>query len=101
MHIFELCDQIRKRPGIFLDGDKSIRRLRSFLVGFEFGVGSTGGEIQGPEDMRKFNLWVASQLGYTESTSGWCNMILSEAGTDERAFDVFFEMLDKYKLNSL
>lgn len=89
MHIFELCHQIRKRPGIFLNGDGSIKRLRSFLVGFEPGAGSAGGEIQGAEDMRKFNLWLASRLEYAEATSGWCNMLLSEAGTDELAFDLF------------
>src|SRR5579859_4280709 len=97
MHIFELCELIRRKPDFFLDGDRSVKRLRSFLVGFETGANSKQGELTGQEDIRQFNSWVASQLGFSNSTSGWCNMILSKAKTDEEAFEVFFDLLDKYR----
>jgi hypothetical protein len=107
MHIFELCDWIRRRPAIALDGDKSIKRLRSFLVGYEAGVGFQAGsdlnhsKLSGSEDMRLFNDWVARQLGYGNSTSGWCNMITARAGSDEQAFEMFFQLLDQFRnLNS-
>jgi hypothetical protein len=95
MHVFDLCDRIREKPSIFLDGDKSLRRLRSFLTGYE--AGSNGVGLAGAEDLRMFNLWVAEQLGFSESTSGWCNMVGLKAGSDEKAFDLFFELLDKYR----
>jgi hypothetical protein len=103
MHIFELCDEIRKRPGLLLDGDKSIKRLRSFLAGYEAGVAyQTGGDssvlkLTGAEDLRSFNSWVAKQLGIAEATSGWCSMILGHAGSDEKAFGEFFQLLDEYR----
>jgi hypothetical protein len=96
MHAFDLCDRIREKPSIFLDGDKSLKGLRSFLAGYE--VGSSNGKgFSGAEDLRKFNAWVAEQLDFSESTSGWCNMITSKAGSDEKAFNLFFELLDKYR----
>jgi hypothetical protein len=103
MHIFELCDAIRRRPAIYLDGDKSIKRLRSFLVGYEAGVGFQAGsdvnqrKLIGAEDIRSFNDWVAKRLGYGNSTSGWCNMILSRTDSDEKAFDMFFQLLDEFR----
>lgn len=103
MHIFELCDAIRRRPAIYLSGDKSIKCLRSFLVGYEAGVGFQASpdlnqsKLTGAEDMRSFNDWVAKRLGYSNSTSGWCNMILSRADSEERAFEMFFRLLDEFR----
>lgn len=103
MHLFELCDNITRRPAIYLDGDKSIIRLRSFLVGYEAGVGYQAGpgatqlKLVAAEDMRSFNNWVAEQFGYSNSTRGWCNMILERAGSDEKAFDLFCQLLNKYR----
>lgn len=103
MHVFDLCDQIKRRPGIYLDGDKSIKRLRSFLVGYDAGVGFQAGpdltqrKLVGAEEMRLFNDWVAKRLGYSNSTRGWCEMIAARVGSDEKAFDVFFELLDQFR----
>jgi hypothetical protein len=103
MHLFELCNHIKEKPALFLDGEKSIRRLSSFINGYQAGVGYQAGgsldqlKLTGAEGMREFNSWVAKQLGFSESTSGWCNMILSKAGSDKKAFNLFFELLDKYR----
>ena len=90
-----------------MDGEKSIRRLRSFLAGYEAGVGYQAGgnwdqmKLTGAEDMGYFNAWVAKRLNYSESGSGWCNMILSKAGADDKAFDLFFELLDTYRSENM
>ncbi len=99
MHVFNILEAIRSPRGlsIYLDGDKSLRRLRSFLVGYDGGLGQCGVQLEGHEELRAFEQWVAKQLEFGGSTCGWCNMILSKAGSDERAFDMFFELLDRFK----
>ena len=85
------------KPGFYLDGDESIKRLLSFLVGYESGLIAGGGNLHEFGDLRDFGAWVAKQLGFFESTSGWCNMILSAAGSDAKAFILFFDLLDRYR----
>jgi hypothetical protein len=48
------------------------------------------------EVFQGFNDWVAEKLGFTESTSGWCNMISEGTGNDEQAYHRFFQLLDEF-----
>lgn len=97
MSVYQLLDIIRNDAPFYLREQKSLKALRVYLSGFEDGL-IEGGKKQGIfGELRPFNSWVAKQLGFGESTSGWCNMILSKAGSDEKAFDLFFELLDKYR----
>lgn len=95
--IIEILDKIRRLPAIYLDGDRSLKRVRSFLVGYEVGAVATARELTDREQFHQFTNWVASRLGYAESTIGWCNMILEKAGSDEKAYDMFFELLDEFR----
>ena len=97
MDIVEMLEKIRHRPGIYVDGDISLKRVRSFLVGYEVGMLSRDRELTDREQFHQFNDWVAKRLGYTSSTSGWCNMILEKAGGDEKAYEMFFELLEEFK----
>ena len=45
---------------------------------------------------RDFHDWVAYRTHYRESTSGWCNMIVSTTESEEEAFDRFFELLEEH-----
>lgn len=100
MNVDELLDGIRKRPNFYLENQKSLRILRSFLVGFDYGLSKSGNQPSVYEQLRHFNDWVSVQLGFGESTGGWCNMIVSKAGSDEKAFDLFFELFDKYRMDN-
>src|SRR5215469_11420925 len=84
MDIIELFEEIRRRPGIYIDGDKSLKRVRSFLVGYQVGAATTARELTDREHFHRFDEWVASRLGYTGSSRGWCDMILGRAGSDEK-----------------
>jgi len=97
MDVLELFEQIRRKPGIYLDGDKSLKRLRSFLVGYECGAATTARELTDHLHFHEFHDWIAKRLGYTSSSSGWCNMILEKSGSDEKAYEMFFELLDEFK----
>lgn len=95
--IFELLDRIKKRPAIFLDGDPSLKRLRSFLVGYECALGRLQLTLAGHAIFYLFNDWVAAHLDFGNSTSGWCNMILAKCGNDDaKAYQFFFDLLDQF-----
>ncbi|MEM1098803.1 MAG: hypothetical protein AAGH92_08435 [Planctomycetota bacterium] len=91
-----LIDCIRQRPAMFFDR-KSLTALRHFHLGYQMGCCQ-----QEVDDDRlllipsDFHDWVAYRTHYNSSTSGWCNMILETSGSEELAFDRFFELLDEH-----
>jgi hypothetical protein len=88
-----ILERIRQRPPLFL-GDRTLTGLWHFLHGYSL----AWGELRaGPLNLlpKDFHDWVAYRLHFLESTSGWRNMILSQA-TDERvALERFWELLDE------
>jgi hypothetical protein len=91
MDAYELVEIVRKKPGFYLHTVKSLRQLHSLLIGYE--IGAKQGICS---DFRPFNRWLAEEFGLPEA-SGWCNMIITRAGSDEAAFDLFFELLDRFR----
>jgi hypothetical protein len=95
--IYDVLELVRKRPPIYLD-EYSIKRLRSFLVGYQGGLISQGFEFRNANpDFHAFNDWVAKRLGFFESTAGWCNMILEKSVNERDALERFFALLDEFK----
>jgi hypothetical protein len=90
MDIYELVEVVRKKPGFYLHG-RSLRQLNSLLIGYE--IGAKQGICS---DFRPFNSWLAKRFDLPEA-AGWCNMVVECAGSDEAAFDLFFELLDRFK----
>jgi hypothetical protein len=92
-----LLDQIRKRPAMYL-GEYSLSALSHFISGYCFALDIHA--IRRSSDPnalpRDFHDWVAYRLHFKESTSGWCSMILTCAGSEKDAFDRFFSLLDEY-----
>lgn len=93
---FVVLKMIQAKPMFFLDGDLSIKRIRSFIVGYECGLAEVGASADDSVTLRDFNDWVADKLEFGESTSGWCNMILTRTESDREAYDRFFELLDQF-----
>lgn len=78
-------------------GRKSLSAFHSFLIGYgmacyRHGIANDLG-LDIPGD---FHDWVAYRTHFKESTSGWCNMILSTTKSEEEAFDRFFELLEDH-----
>ena len=90
MDAYELVEIVRKKPGFYLHGT-SLRQLQSLLIGYE--IGAKQGICS---DFRPFNRWLAKEFGLPEG-HGWCNMVITRAGSDEAAFDLFFELLDRFR----
>lgn len=95
--IFQLLDWVYKKPAIFLDGEGSLKRLRSFLVGYECGLARANLFLRQSEIFAGFNDWIAEELEFPESTSGWCNMVQERAGSDKSAYELFFKLLGKFR----
>jgi len=96
-----VLEAIRKRPAMYL-GVYSLSALRHFISGYSFALDTHA--IRDASDPltlpRDFHDWVAYRLRFKESTSGWCNMILNRAGSENDAFDRFFTLLDEYRVRS-
>ena len=89
--LFGLLDEVRRRPAMMGTEAKSLTALRVFLSGFEYGVARF--EKRGIFGyLRPFNSWVAKELGFAESTSGWCNMILARAESEQKAAGCMIRM---------
>ncbi len=99
--IFEFLDTFfRKRPKMFL-GEKKFAYLFFFLLGHRWGYETKNTNMDSSIFFYlDFKNFVAEKLGISELTEfHWSKMILDTAEDDEeKAFDIFFEILDKFKL---
>jgi hypothetical protein len=94
--IFEFLESLRERPALFF-GKRSLIRLHAYLLRYQAGVTKANLALGGEEHFAAFHDWVAKALGFSSSTAGWSNMILEKSGSDEAAFKMFFELLDRFK----
>jgi hypothetical protein len=95
---YELLDAIRLRPAMYLS-EPSITALYNFINGYSF-HNEARFEIQKGTDppFPEFHNWTAMRLGFKESTSGWCKMLLKvKNGDEEKAFQRFFVLLDEFR----
>lgn len=97
--IYDVLARIRSKPAMYI-GEKSIVRLDAFLQGISTGLAMANLALRDVHDFRRFYDWVARRLGFYESTSGWCNMILSKSSNDEEALKQFFVLLDEFRKDS-
>ncbi len=96
-NIYEFLARINERPGLYL-GEKSITALRGFFDGYITAYLENDLIIDwGKPSFRGFNDWVADYFHYKESTAGWKNILLWKLGNEEKAFDQFFLLLEKYR----
>lgn len=93
--VFDFLSSVRRRPGLYF-GETSLSRLHAYLLGYEAGVAKCGKSFAGAVQFHSFHDWVAAEFGFSSSTSGWCKMIQSKAESDEKAFHLFFELLDRF-----
>lgn len=94
--VFDFLFSLRKKSALYF-GEKSLTRLRVFLAGYQCGLAKAGKILNGEVRFHSFHDWVAAKLGFTSSTSGWCNMILSKSKDEKAAFDRFFELLEEFQ----
>ena len=87
---------LRKRPVLYF-GEKSLSRLSVYLAGYQHGLGRLGKALKQQDEFHRFHDWIAFKFEFSNSTSGWCKMILAKAENEEKAFDLFFELLGEFQ----
>ena len=99
--VYEFFDKIKERPAKYV-GKKSLTRIQMFFYGYCYALDLQHIEFKGEKfKSYSFHDWIAEKLGWRESTSGWLNMILDKAnGDEEKAVDLFYELLDEFKLEN-
>lgn len=92
---YELIDMLRLRTGMYI-GYASPTHLHSYLSGYYQAKGEDTSIPRDPS-FHGFHQWVANKLDYSESTSGWANMIEDQREDKELSLLLFFELLDEYR----
>ncbi|WP_430443811.1 hypothetical protein [Sphingorhabdus contaminans] len=96
-NLYKYIDLIRTRPGMYIGGN-SVRLLACHLDGYEAACRWKGVEETLFPPWYDFHEYVRARTGFTESTSGWANMLLKYCGGDEvKALDRFFVMFDAFR----
>lgn len=90
--IYKKLNDIKKKPDIYL-GRKSLELLDAFINGYcsrEFEEDNNC-----INDFLKFDEFVRNQYKIQEEFN-WLRIIQFYTNTDEEAFDLFFDLLDKF-----
>ena len=98
--ILDLFNEIQKKPWAFLDGEKSITRLRSFLVGYECGLAKLGFRMSGYEKLDAFQTWIGQRLSPGEPVHSWWVAVRAKTGNEEEAYNLIFELLADFSLEN-
>ena len=81
---------------MYLMGPKSLKHVCSFLVGYQCGRADASEKMDDQQYIR-FHAWLAKRLAYEGTAKSWHTVILKKAGSDEKAYQMFFELLDEFK----
>ncbi|WP_269236593.1 hypothetical protein [Flavobacterium flavigenum] len=97
MNLYTLLELIREKPYLYI-GDKKLSTLYYNINGYI--LNTTHNEIN--ENLipkwDTFNDFIAKELNYAESTSGYCRMILERNNFDEeKALIEFYKLLDIFR----
>ena len=76
MDPWSLIDLVRRRPGTYI-GEPTPEKLQLFLGAYRLALVDAGLAGSDWTSFDRFHGWVARRLGFSESTSGWANMILA------------------------
>jgi len=83
-------------------GEASIIRMQAYLQGYEHAEHDLEVELPTTPSWHHFHDWVAGYYGWSESTAGWCNIIMQHSGNDEKvALDQFYKLTDQFRKSRL
>lgn len=92
--IYDLLDQVRRRPGMFFGRPGSLDLLGAFLSGMAM-------PPLKPEEpsFSDFNAWLAARIDELPDSHNMVQRWLEEEFGPEKAFDVYFRYLDEFRKN--
>ncbi len=91
--VLDLIQRIRERPGMYIAWP-SIRNLQMFLAGCDYGRREAGAAVE-DRFLAGFDDWVRERFKI-RSSHGWASIIEFYGQSEQGAWDLFCELLDKY-----
>lgn len=98
--LYDFLTPIHARPSVYF-GEKSLSNLQIFLYGFTTALYLADAKFDcGKYDSEEFRKWMGEKVGYGYPNSIDCiTHILRKMNNDEeKAFDLFFALLEEFKL---
>ncbi|MFH6944459.1 hypothetical protein [Flavobacterium sp. FlaQc-50] len=96
-NLYHFLDLIRERPELYI-GNKTLTTLCDNINGYNLCYTLNSADENLTPHWQEFHDFVALQLNYSESTSGYKNMILESNDFDEtESLKVFYQLLDLFK----
>jgi len=92
MNFFILLSEIKCSPNIYL-GTPSITRLSAFIDGYLLGSGIH------EKFLDSFQDWITLKFGI-KSVHKWSDILLFFEQSEEKAFWLFFDLLDEFRSNT-
>lgn len=92
-NIFELLDDIKIRPELYL-GAKKITYLYHFINGYLFKSLELGDEVS--SQIRELHFWLPTKTGV--DVENWReNLLIKSDNNEEKALDLFFQYLNVFR----
>lgn len=99
--VFELLDEIRRRPGMYVGGDESrralqLRNLEQLLCGYTLALQCYRIQERVADFTREFGAHIWKTKGWSVSC-GPVAAILEAADSDEEAWELFWRLVDEFR----
>lgn len=91
--ILQKLFEIKKRPELYIN-KKSLKYLRMYISGYLQRQYEIDNSYRTPFD--GFSSYVNEKYNYGSNALDWERILHFVIGDDEKAFDVFFELLEEY-----
>lgn len=98
-NLYSFLDLIREKPQFYI-GDQKLSTLYNNINGYRMYCLHNNIEENLNPNWNEFHDFVAKKLNYSESTSGYKNMILENNAHDEyKSLQNFYELIDNFRKN--
>ncbi|MCP3139186.1 hypothetical protein [Pyxidicoccus xibeiensis] len=101
MSIFDLLEEVRRRPGMYVAGDESqgalrLRSLEQLIHGYSLALRQHGIQESVVEFARDFGEFLWETRGWSTS-SGFAAAVLEAAGSDGAAWELFWRLVEEFR----
>jgi hypothetical protein len=100
--VFDVLNEIRKRPGLYVGGDESARllqlqNLEQLLCGYSLALRNHAMQEPAAEFLREFGAFILRTRGWSVSC-GPVAAIREAVDNDEEAWRLFWVLVDEFRL---
>lgn len=96
--LYSFLMDVRARPGMYVGAPKSVHVLESMIHGYQVALHQYEIDEFGRNFNRAFADFVYQRTGWSMSC-GWAFALSKHAESADRAFDLFFDLLEDYRVS--